>query len=236
MSTYVIGDVHGEYEQLVELVEKMHITEEDSLYILGDVIDRGPEPVKALEYLMTIPNCTCLAGNHEMMMLSNIKMLLSEITEDYLDDLSVEELEPLLEWLHNGASNTISDFAALSVEEREEIIDFVKDFEVYVELEVNGQRYLLVHAGLDNFSKEKKLDEYYLENFVWTRLDYGQKYYDDVIMVTGHTPTQVIPKNPNPGYIYKANNHIALDCAACSESGRLAGICLETGEEFYARK
>ena len=57
----------------------------------------------------------------------------------------------------------------------------------------------------------------------------------DKIVITGHTPTQKIPNNDNPGYIYKINNHIALDCGACSGSGRLAGICLETGEEFYSR-
>lgn len=50
-----------------------------------------------------------------------------------------------------------------------------------------------------------------------------------------YTPTQSIEVNPNPGYIYRANNHIALDCCAFYKKGRLAAICLETGEEFYSR-
>ena len=72
--------------------------------------------------------------------------------------------------------------------------------------------------------------------FVWARPDYCVPYYKDTIVVTGHTPTQLIPGNDNPGYIYQKYNHIALDCGACfSEQGRLAGICLETGECFYSR-
>ena len=62
-----------------------------------------------------------------------------------------------------------------------------------------------------------------------------KKYVRYIIVITGHTPTQLIPGNPRPGYIFKANNHIAMDCGACSPKGRLAGICLETGEEFYSR-
>lgn len=53
-------------------------------------------------------------------------------------------------------------------------------------------------------------------------------------MVTGHTPTQTIEGNPNPGFIYRYNNHIAIDCGAYYPGGRLAAICLDTGEEFYS--
>ncbi len=53
-------------------------------------------------------------------------------------------------------------------------------------------------------------------------------------VVTGHTPTQEIAGNPRPGYIYRANHNIAIDCGACFPGGRLAAICLDTGEEFYS--
>ena len=55
----------------------------------------------------------------------------------------------------------------------------------------------------------------------------------DTYVVTGHTPTQHIAGNPKPGYIYRKNNHIAIDCGASLPGGRLAAICLDTGEEFY---
>lgn len=56
----------------------------------------------------------------------------------------------------------------------------------------------------------------------------------DAFVITGHTPTQTIEDNPRPGFIYRKNNHIAIDCGAHYPGGRLAAICLETGEEFYS--
>lgn len=73
-----------------------------------------------------------------------------------------------------------------------------------------------------------------MEEFVWTRPDYGVQYFKDKMVVTGHTPTQTISENPRPGYIYRAHNHIAIDCGACFEGGRLAALCLDTGEEYYS--
>ena len=44
----------------------------------------------------------------------------------------------------------------------------------------------------------------------------------------------VAQTNPKPGYIYKKNHHIAIDCGSFIPGGRLAAICLDTGEEFYS--
>lgn len=42
--------------------------------------------------------------------------------------------------------------------------------------------------------------------------------------------------NPKPGYIYKENHHIAIDCGCNRRNGRLAAVCLETGQEYYVEK
>lgn len=131
----------------------------------------------------------------------------------------------------------MDEFSELSSNEQDAIMEFMGDFECYAELDVNGQSYILVHAGLGNdFCYLTPLEDYTLEDFIWHRTDYEIPYYENKIVITGHTPTQLIACNPNPGYIFKGNNHIALDCSACSEKGRLAGICLETGEVFYSNE
>lgn len=56
------------------------------------------------------------------------------------------------------------------------------------------KEYLLVHAGLGNFSLEKDLSEYTIHDLVWDRGVLGEKYFDDVITITGHTPTMGIPE------------------------------------------
>ena len=46
---YAMSDIHGQYEQFLTLLEQIGIRKEDTLYILGDVVDRGPEPMKILK-------------------------------------------------------------------------------------------------------------------------------------------------------------------------------------------
>lgn len=70
---------------------------------------------------------------------------------------------------------------------------------MYEEVSAGGRDYLLVHAGLGNYSPEKEIEDYSLEELMWMRADYNVRYFDDVIVVTGHTPTQQIKDNPNPG-------------------------------------
>ena len=40
--TYCISDIHGEYGRYLEMLEKINFSDEDKLYVLGDVIDRNP--------------------------------------------------------------------------------------------------------------------------------------------------------------------------------------------------
>lgn len=234
MATYVIADIHGEYELFLELLDKIRLKETDALYILGDTIDRGPHPMKVLQKLMAMPNAVCIAGNHEIMAIECLEFLCREITEETIAEMDAEMVDNLLSWQKNGSVTTTDEFHRLDLEARQDVLDFLKEFLIYQELTVNGKDYLLVHAGLGNYSPEKDLEDYSLKELVWDRADYETRYFDDIYVVTGHVPTQNIEGNPRPGYIYRANNHIAIDCGACFPGGRLAAICLDTGEEFYS--
>lgn len=218
----------------VEVMKKINLKDTDTLYVLGDILDRGPNPIKTLLKIMEMPNAICIVGNHEYMAIECLTFLLKEVTDRSLDELDEKTLDNLVTWQYNGAKNTIDEFRALSVDMQEEVIEFIKDFDLYEELNVNGKDYLLVHAGLGNYEPGKDIEDYSLHDIIWKRADYGIKYFDDKTVITGHTPTQIIPDNPKPGYIFKKNNHIAIDCGAHLPQGRLAVICLETGEEFYS--
>ena len=121
-------------------------------------------------------------------------------------------------------------------EEQIEVIEFIEEFLVYEELTVAGKEYLLVHGGLENYHPGKDIEDYSLKELVWDRAEYDIVYYSDKYVVTGHTPTQFINENPKPGYIFRKNNHIAIDCGANIPEGRLVAICLDTGEEFYSKR
>ncbi len=231
---YVISDIHGYYDQFMELLDLIQLKDTDTLYVLGDVVDRGPHPIKTLLKLMEMPNVICLVGNHELMALDGLRFLNTQITTESVGAIDAELLGNLLDWQQNGSETTIEEFKHLDQEMRRELLSFIMGFSLYEELTVNGQQYLLVHAGLGEYSPEKRIEDYSLKNLVWDRADYDTQYFEDTIVITGHTPTQFIDGNPNPGRIYKHLNHIAIDCGCGMPDGRLGAICLETGEEFYS--
>ena len=53
---YVMSDIHGRYDKYADMLELIHFSEEDELYILGDVIDRGPDGIKILMDIMERSN------------------------------------------------------------------------------------------------------------------------------------------------------------------------------------
>ena len=67
MVTYVFSDIHGQYNMFIELLDKIDLKDTDTLYILGDVLDRGPHPIKTIRKLMEMPNAICLVGNLDIM-------------------------------------------------------------------------------------------------------------------------------------------------------------------------
>ena len=63
----IIGDIHGMYERLLSVLSASGFKPgEDTLFAVGDFCDRGPEPVKVLDYLMMLPNFLPVVGNHDM--------------------------------------------------------------------------------------------------------------------------------------------------------------------------
>ena len=74
---YVISDIHGCYEEYRELLEKIHLTDNDMLYILGDTLDKGPEPIKVLQDLMCRKNVIYIIGNHDYLFLYFMQKLKS---------------------------------------------------------------------------------------------------------------------------------------------------------------
>ena len=200
ISVYAIADIHGEYDLFMELLDKIALKDSDTLYVIGDVVDRGPHPVKVLQQMMLMPNVIPLAGNHELMAMECLSFLNEEITDESIASLEPEMLDNLLVWQKNGSASTLDEFTRLDPEERLDILDYLSEFQLYEQVQVNGQKYLLVHAGLGGFDPEKDIEDYSLKEIVWDRAEYDICYYKDKYVITGHTPTRYIYNNPNPGY------------------------------------
>ena len=65
MRHLIIGDIHGCYEELVALLEKAGLNSDDKIIALGDILDRGPNPVKVMEFFSCNPQASSIRGNHE---------------------------------------------------------------------------------------------------------------------------------------------------------------------------
>ena len=79
-ATYVISDIHGNYNAYMDMLKKIQFDDDDILYILGDILDRGPNPIQVILDVMKRPNVEMLAGNHCVMALECLSFLRREIT------------------------------------------------------------------------------------------------------------------------------------------------------------
>lgn len=229
--TYVMSDIHGEYEKYIRMIKEIDLRDEDILYVIGDVVDRGPEPIKILQDMMNRTNVYPLMGNHDLVALGLLPQLNEELTNN--DGKFGENLALALQvWCDDGGLSTITGFCDLGEEDREDIIEYLREFTLLEVAETEDKSFVLVHAGLGNYRPGKKLSEYTDDDLLFTRPDPSEQYFDDesVYVVMGHMPTPFFTGKPE---IYKNGRNIFIDCGACSPEGKLACLCLETMEEFY---
>lgn len=63
---YVCADIHGRWDKYQAMLEDLNLGEDDKLYILGDVIDRGEDGIRILQDIMGRENISLFIGNHEL--------------------------------------------------------------------------------------------------------------------------------------------------------------------------
>lgn len=222
---YAMSDLHGCYDKYIKMLEKINFNDEDTLYILGDIVDRGPDGIKIYQDMMKRKNVIAILGNHDYTALRMFKKIYNREEFDYFD------LRYKM-WIMIGGEPTNNAFRELSKAEQLEIINYISQFTIFKDISVDGNKFWLSHTIPQ---KDRMLHDYNLEreDFIAGAPEYDKKYYDNKYIVTGHTPTIFIgPKYD--GKIYIKNNHIAIDCGAVF--GRILGcICLNNFKEYYVK-
>lgn len=226
MAHYVLSDIHGEADRFHGILEKIHFSDSDTLYIIGDVIDRGPYGIALLREIMDSPNMVMLLGNHEYMMLQYFNPNATEVD--------------IRRWNRNGNGPTLRAYARLKGNVRQEILDFLRMRPTHLEVAVNGQRFYLVHG----FPGGNVHDE------VWGRPDaHDPNPIPDTQLIIGHTPVLILGRTEEDqdAYcmelermgehlrIYHAPGFLDIDCGSGHNLPikALACIRLEDMEEFY---
>ena len=222
--TYVMSDIHGNYQQFLAILDQILFKESDTLYILGDLLDYGEEAMELIDDLSLRLNVYCIAGEHDFLaarMLSGFdKMLKNGSTPD------AEYIADMTAWVKDGGQATLEAFRSLDADSREGVLEYLEELTLFEDITVNGKRYVLVHAGIADYEADSELEDYLPEDFFSEPLDASYALIEDATVVVGHVPTK-------SGKIERGEGSIFLDCGA-SEGGKLACLCLDNGKEFYA--
>ena len=225
---YVIGDIHGCVKSFRALVnEVIHLQRTDTLYLLGDYIDRGPDSKGVLDFIMELItigyDIKPIIGNHEYMLLQ-----------------SLEDEDEFANWAKNGSAQTLMSFGV----NKEMVNDIVSIYEIpdlYVEFLCKLKYYekttdfYLVHAGLGKGINDPVDD---LEALLWSRKEqYNRMLLRNRILIHGHTPVPLIAIQDR---LYDSEANILNLDGGCvyphlDGFGYLIGMNMDTFELFYQK-
>lgn len=235
---FVISDLHGQFVLLQLLLERIGFTDDDELYILGDIMDRGPNSIDIYYFVQAMDNIHMLKGNHEIMMRQSMVAALK------YNDLDSERSNPYRLWKQNGGLKTINSIReylqkdCIPYEEYfdskrtfiKELIAFIDSLPSYIELDFQGKHYVMVHAGVDPELPIEECDE---EILAWIReYFYFNEANPDYMYIFGHTPCCFINDDHSFDVWYDPDYHnkIGIDGGlAVGEKGQLNCLCLNDG-------
>lgn len=223
---YAVSDLHGCYDKYIKLLERLNMTPNDSLYVLGDIVDRGSDGMKILPDLIKRKNIFSCRGNHDHCAQILLRSFAMPNDGCFADGL--EEAFGL--WLSDGGSTTYDEFLKLDESNRYAVLNYLNSLPLFEKLTVEGRRFFLAHTVPEK-SRMLDFDNCRISDFIMGEPEYEKVYFEDKIIVTGHTPTGFIDPEYT-GRIWKGNNHIVIDCGAVF-GNPLGCICLDTMEEIY---
>lgn len=199
-----IGDVHGHYDGLMQLMELVSPSSSDKLHFVGDLIDRGPCSAKVVEFVRQGSH-SCVLGNHEHLLLNAFP------DED-------PNLGAFQGWLYSGGQPTLTSYP--NTEALLDHVQWFKTLPLYLDL---GDIFL-VHAGLN---PHKRLENQNRMDLCWIRETFHTHLapvFKDKTIITGHTITFTLP-GVAPGQIVRGPGWLDIDTGAYHpKSGWLSAV------------
>lgn len=223
MATYVMSDLHGMFDEFIEMLDLIRFSSEDNLIIIGDIFDRGPNPIEIIDFIAGRKNIHLIRGNHEEMFL--------EYCENGYPNL----------WYMNGGRTTHEQIMEKGFDYQESLYKYIKNLPTVMVWDDN----ILCHAGLylpsnyNEISIEKLIDMQDEETVLWDRSNIGnERKIEGFNIICGHTPVQTIDKNDDESSevkILERNGTYYIDCGCYfkNHGGKLACLRLEDKKEYY---
>jgi len=238
MKHCIVGDVHGEYQALLNLVAKT--PKGSQLVFVGDLVDRGSQSAHVIRFIRQ-HNLLCVKGNHEMMMI--------EYGSKFINDIE-SGLEPQQDnlWLKHGGLETLLSYGLVSlyggrikphlfikdfIFQFKDDIAWMKELPLYLELDdathASGRKVVVSHAAIApvwNIRKSSENKKDFLNTVLWNRLE--PLDLESIFNIFGHTPQQ---------YSVNSKNHYVNVDTGCYKKGEkgyglLSAYCVESGEVY----
>jgi len=226
---YAVANLHGSFDKFKRLLKEIKFNDSDVMYVLGDIVDYGEEPIELLCDLSMRYNVVPIVGEHDYRALRLLGELDKMLQSGAMP--SPEIMAEMTEWIQDGGQKTMEGFKSLDDDMKEGVLEYLEDMSLYEEVEVKGKKYLLVHAGIADFNADTDLEDYMPEDFISEFADLDRELVDGVKLVVGHVPTYQID-GAQRGKIYRADGGYAIDCGAAFGEP-LGCICLDNGKEYY---
>lgn len=262
--TYVISDVHGCFDQFAHLLAISGFCADDRLFVIGDAIDRGPQSVQMIRWLLNAPsNVIYMLGNHELIMLEDVR------------DPSRIVLPQRTNWGYNGGMETSSQMMSLLTEdERIDYFELCRTLSPAASVkyrDTNNGGWLteayLIHAGcyineeilamspdIKTLVKRQSLTDLVWERDTWL----GAGWDPPIPVVFGHTPVHLAAQHfrthgnawpmgscgrsrPTQTMLARGDRHLVMRWGnhididcGCAYGGKLACLRLEDMHVFYS--
>ena len=219
-----ISDCHGKFKRLMNLLEKISVTDDKLLVFLGDLIDRGNEVAEMLTWILeqrNKKNFIFLRGNHEQMLIDTLRGRMDKLT-----------------WLFNGGKETIQALSKLKSADKdivEKVVFFFESLPLYHALNIGGRKFVFVHAGIDSsVSLEEQKEDFLL----WSREEFFNTYDGDAVVIGGHSPVQFFPQfgvkdNPRPIRL-PGRNVVLTDTGSFMPNGKISAVDVLSGEYWQS--
>ena len=201
-SIWVIGDVHGKYDKLVSLLDKL--PKDAHVCFVGDLIDRGDKSAYVVE-LLANSEYDCVIGNHELFM-----------------------LEDNLMWHSNYGKKTIKSYYSLGFDKKQGHLEYLQELPYFKYYEFEGHKPLVVsHSYIHDIwqGKEFEYDKKDLDEMTWKHMTKQEQFneqkeiHNGIYNIFGHTVLDEI---------VVASNYAMIDTGACFKDGKLSAICYPT--------
>ncbi|MCF8226093.1 MAG: metallophosphoesterase [Bacteroidales bacterium] len=256
LRTFVIGDIHGANEALLQVFDRSGFDPgRDRLICLGDVCDRHAGVKACVEELLKIKDLVMILGNHDLWALEWMETTARNGKGFHIESIDTDAV--YASWLYQGGDKTILSYSSGIPESH---IDFFRNAKYY---HIENNR-LFVHGGIDRSLPLEKQDT---ETFLWDRslVKYALKNHKKGIRITdfdeifvGHTPTinflsfpdasTVLNQSPvspttrrpddpttrHPDFPIRLCNVWLMDTGAGWAGGRLSMMEVETGEVWQS--